>query len=699
MLTKKVKTKTFLPFLILIAVAFANISSIAQTVTYTASTEDFMNPDRGFYYPISTYSSNFVPLVANDLISRRTTAFTPWQGNYTVRTSLIFRYYVLDSFTGTDNISSSFLNSLQADFNTARQAGVRLIIRFTYNIDPDNSCGQAACSPYGDVDKTRILAHISDIKPTLQGNSDVLAAVQMGFIGVWGEQYYTDYFGDPSSAGDGKITNANWQKRNDVLEALLDAVPSNRMVQVRYPQLKQKYVYGINASVNSAALTNTEAHLATDKARIGLHNDCFLASPDDYGTYWDYGSDAASPSNQTSILKPYAGADGKFTAIGGETCGDADFDPQNNCTGQAVTDMAALHYSYLNSDYNNGDVNNDWVTGGCMDEIKRKLGYRFVLKDGTYPATAFLGETVNFTLNVENIGFAAPFNERILMLVFRHIASGDLHKIAVNGSNIDTRFWHTGNITVGGNVNLPSNLAEGNYELLLHILDPSDNNRIADRPEYSIRLANQNMWESTTGFNDLNHVIAISPNPITCDCSETDLILTDPVSINKDFSTNGKIESTQVITGAITVNYSAVENILLKSGHSVANGVSFRAYIDNCSTNSSSSIPPLKTSPSISNQKDYLRTTNKLALLPTIEAFPNPFQNELEVTFELQQARTTSLTLYDSFGRIVDVPLQPNWKEAGIYHYKIIDKVLPKGLYFIVLKTGNQSITKKIIAK
>jgi len=119
----------------------------SQTVTYTPSTEDFMNPDRGFYHPFDAKTSAFTPLSLSDLISRRTTPYTPFQGNYTVQTSMILRHYILDSFQGVDTLSTTFLNNLQADFDIARQAGVRLILRFSYTINPNTSCGQAACPP------------------------------------------------------------------------------------------------------------------------------------------------------------------------------------------------------------------------------------------------------------------------------------------------------------------------------------------------------------------------------------------------------------------------------------------------------------------------------------------------------------------------------------------------------------------------
>ncbi|MFK7937339.1 MAG: DUF4832 domain-containing protein [Saprospiraceae bacterium] len=499
---------------------------IAQTVTYTSSNEDFMNPDRGFYHPVAAaYASNFELMDVTDLINKRTSEFTPaadddnveLRGNYQVRTSLIFRYYVLDSYVNTDNIPTSYLQNLEADFAIARQAGVRMIIRFAYVIGFDASrCGDNPCPPYGDAPLARVLAHIEAITPVLQANSDVISVVQQGFIGTWGEQYYTDFFGDASDLGDQKITNANWLKRNAVTEKILDAVPTNRMVQLRYPQLKQRYLGGVNAPVTDLPMTLADAFKGDDRSRLAFHNDCFLASPGDYGTYFDYGNDNSTPIERIDVLKPYAATDGQFTAIGGETCGDVDFGNQNNCNNDVVGIMDDLNYSFLNSSYNN-TVNNDWQDGGCMDEIKRRLGYRFELENGTYPASANAGTTINITLNIENTGFTVPFNERKLFLVLRNTSTGAIAEVAIDGTNTDSRFWQPGSVQVSGNVLIPSDLPMGNYDLLLHLLDPTDDYRIAQRPEYSVRFANENTWESTTGFNDLQYSILI--NSTAQDCS------------------------------------------------------------------------------------------------------------------------------------------------------------------------------------
>ncbi len=122
----------------------------------------------------------------------------------------------------------------------------------------------------------------------LQKNADVITVMQEGFIGIWGENYFTDYFGDASTNGIGKITDSGWNLRNEFLKRLLEALPKDRMIQVRTPQIKQKFVYGASAKTTSAPLDLSQAYNETDIARLGFHNDCFLSGADDYGTYYDY---------------------------------------------------------------------------------------------------------------------------------------------------------------------------------------------------------------------------------------------------------------------------------------------------------------------------------------------------------------------------------------------------------------------------
>ncbi|RYY54598.1 MAG: DUF4832 domain-containing protein [Chitinophagaceae bacterium] len=477
-------------------------------IQYTESPEDFPNPERGFYHYSEVKSSAYRLLDKAQLSSYRSLQSVTGAG-YQVVSTLVFRYFVIDD-SKDRALSATFLENLSKDFAVARESGVKLIPRFVYTTTQTaGNCPEGfICPPYGDAPKNIILGHITQLKPVLQANADVIACVQSGFIGTWGEQYYTDYFGDASSNGNqGKLQNSNWADRTEIMNALLDAVPADRMIQVRYPQLKQRVLFGVSAPLNTAALTEQQAYSKTAVARLGYHNDCFMASENDFGTYEDYGNDATPRNGDAAALKTlkdYVKADSRYLVVGGETCTD-DFSPASDCepTGRIQAEFAAVHYSFINAHYNNA-VNNDWQTGGCMDEIKRNLGYRFVLKSASFPATARKGSSIDVTLEIRNKGYASPYNERPAKLILRNKASNETRAVPLA---TDVRRWFTGDHTVKEKITLPADLPSGEYELLLSLPDAYAS--ISARPEYSIRLANRDLWEASTGYNKLNHSIKV----------------------------------------------------------------------------------------------------------------------------------------------------------------------------------------------
>lgn len=477
-------------------------------VTYLESAEDFPNPERGFYRYSETKASNYTVLDATTLKSYRTLQDIS-TANYKVYSTLVFRYYILDNVT-TTSISATFLDNIKKDMTAARTAGMKLIPRFVYTATarPGNCPEGFICPAYGDAAKSVVLNHIAQLKTVLNENADVIACVQLGFIGAWGENYYTDFFGDASPNGgqNSKLTDQNWRDRVEVLKALLAAMPADRMVQVRYPQFKQRFTHGVNAALSSAPLAELAAFTMTDEARIGFHNDCFLASANDFGTFEDYGNSStprASDGMVLNTLRDYMKADSRYVVVGGETCSD-DYS-LNDCepAGKAQEELAAMHFSYLNAHYNT-DVNNDWQTGGCMDNIRKNLGYRFVLQSAVLPDNVVKGTFLNMVLNVKNVGYASPYNKRTIKLVLRNKTNGTLKSFNLA---TDVRKWYSGNFKVGESIKIPADFTAGEYEMLLHL--PDEYASIAGRPEYSIRLANDQVWEGDTGYNKLNHTIHV----------------------------------------------------------------------------------------------------------------------------------------------------------------------------------------------
>ena len=484
------------------------INAVAQNkiIVYKESQEDIINPERGFYIPTGTKASNYILLDAAQLKLYRSMPQQSAKASYAVTVSLIYRGYELDTFKNQP-LSISFLKNLQKDFDAVREAGLKIILRFAYtNNAKGGNCTDEykICPPYGDAPRAVVLNHIKQLKPLLQKNADVIAVLQQGFIGIWGENYFTDYFGDASTNGAGKILDSSWLHRNELLKALLDALPKSRMVQVRTPQIKQKFVYGPAAVVKSLPLKLSKAFNNTDNARIGFHNDCFLSTADDYGTYYDYGSSSQPRQAANETLRKYIEADTKFTVVGGETCDDS-FSPQNDCapTGYAEDEMRRMHYSYLNAAYNN-DVNNDWDSSGCMYNIKRKLGYRFVVRKAILPVELKKTDRLTIDFTIENLGYASLYNPRPVKIILKNTATQKEFEITLK---VNPQLWFSGNHSIKEIVNLPQNISKGKYQLYLYL--PDANVLLHKRPEYCVQLCNKNMWEEATGYNNLQHIIQV----------------------------------------------------------------------------------------------------------------------------------------------------------------------------------------------
>lgn len=696
-------------FLFLFAVFTASTVCAQTTVNYTASTTDFVNPERGFYRYTETRSGSYNPLNLNDL-QGFSNSYTAGGANYSIVSSLAFRYFFLEDFTGSP-ISQAYLSQVSADFATARAAGIKVIPRFAYTDNVDGSgCSSFICPPYGDAPKAIVLNHISQLAPILETNKDVIAAVQMGFIGTWGENYYTDFFGDASSQGNGKLFDADWNNRGEVLAALLAAVPKERMVQVRYPQAKQRFIYGVNAPTNSAPLSSAGAYSGADIARIGFHNDCLLAGPDDFGTFADYGNDATSVNSDTTNLKPYFAADSRYVVVGGETCSDG-YNPQNNCSGTnpaafGDSELHRLHYSYLNTDYNQ-EVNNDWQSGGCMEEIKRSLGYRFELSSGSYPSAAQTNAPIDVNISLENVGYAAPFNERLVELILRETTSGEVWIAAMTD---DPRNWQpeNGNINFASSPCLPAAMPAGTYELLLNLPDPMP--ALHDRADYSIRLGsllpgNMDGWEAATGYNKLGHQITVSGGGSGAGCNGAIFFVAENVSLPVELlaftgeargkqaelawstareenhayfgleRSNDAISFTEVtqITSAgnseTTRRYSYTDNDV------AANNQYFYRLrsVDQDGTSSFSNIIQIRFAGVGNNE---------------LNVYPNPVSNQLELKWLGEAPASGQVLLLDQLGRILlDSPLSSSLN---------LERITP-GTYLLRVESSTDSWTKKIV--
>lgn len=436
---------------------------------YKSSSENFSNPERGFYEewgPIG--ESTPVQLSEMQRIKNQNMA-------------MVRIYYLISNFTNKP-LSQPFLNRIAKDFQTARQAGIKIIPRFTYSWGGGGG---------PDAPRDIILSQLDQLKPILQANYDVIAYMEAGFVGNWGE-----WHSSTNNLLTSNSFNGITEDSRKIFLKILSVLPKERMVAMRYPRYK-KQIFN-----NNNALTAAEAYNGSDRARTGHHNDAFRGSLNDYGTYgpWD--------ANSVEQEKGWVNLDTKYVLQGGEPAFSSDPPEFDDCPA-ALTDFARMHWSTMTGNHSDANaVYQGWKDQGCMEEIKQRLGYRFRLINSSIPDRVKPAGTFSMSFQVTNNGWASPYNPRNLEVVLRNKNTGQKYYLPVAEA---VRMWMPGetktvNITGG----IPSTMPSGEYQVLLNLSDPTPTLR--NRPQYSIRLANQNVWEASTGYNSLLRSVIVDPN-------------------------------------------------------------------------------------------------------------------------------------------------------------------------------------------
>jgi hypothetical protein len=370
--------------------------------------------------------------------------------------SLVYGQALLDRYRDRA-LDFQIDDKVRAGFQAVRAAGLKVLPRFYY----------AADDKAPDARPSRAIEHIKALTPALRDNADVIAVMHAGFVGAWGEWH-------PEN-------RASMAERKGILEALLEALPDTRMIVVRRPFYKQMAFGG--------PMTAELARSRSPLARIGHLNDCFLASPNDQGTYRAVGEE------------DYALADGHHVPVGGETC--AVNPPRTECA-SALRELERHHWSFLNRDYQE-QVIAGWREGGCYDTIACRLGYRFVVRGHAFAAEARAGEPFPLRLSLTNDGYAAAFNRRPVFLAFA--AAGAAPVLVPTG--IDARAWEPGHdLEACLSVNLPANLPPGTTRVGVWLPDPETS--LQTDPRYAIRLVGGASFDAVSGINWLDGTISVS---------------------------------------------------------------------------------------------------------------------------------------------------------------------------------------------
>jgi hypothetical protein len=420
--------------------------------TFSATGDEIANPERGMYIWASGNLSLWTQAQAD----------AQFKAGYRI----VFAPVRLDDYVD-QALPESLLAGLSEGFATARRAGLKVIPRFQYNFPASETEYRAA----KDARLDRVLAHIEQLKPALTANADVIAYLQAGFVGAWGEWHTSS----------NNLTEL--ASRTQIRDALLGALPADRFLQLRYPPYLMGWAPQAPRWRDGSAA-----------ARIGVHNDCFMASETDVGTYSE---DAASRLRE----RDYVASLSTVAPFGGETCNPADAvnpTPRTNCD-DILREGRQFGLTYLNDSYYRDLFHQRWEAQGCIAEVRRSMGYRFELMKLRHSSAVLAGQSGDLTLILRNNGWARAFNPRGVQILLKHQSTGAVVRMAL--ASIDPRAWLPGSTSsVTASFAVPGGTPAGAYDVLLALPDGAAS--LERDVRYSVRPANADDASKSQGWDE-----------------------------------------------------------------------------------------------------------------------------------------------------------------------------------------------------
>lgn len=421
--------------------------------TFVETPEDLPNPERGFW-----------SWGEDDLVT-----YQKESGN-----TLVYFQVRLDDFRSQD-ISPEFLRRLEERLWKLREAGLKAIVRCAYNH------GENYPQPAPDAPLPLVLRHIQQLGPVFDRTKALIAWFEAGFIGAWGEWH---------TSANGLDSPPN---RDAIKDALMRHFPRDRFILFRYPADLTRWW--------PRPLDGQHAFSDLDQARAGHHNDCFLSSPNDVGTYWDPACDC----DRVEPWKSYIAEISRYVPISGETC--ALNPPRSGCP-TALAEMERLGWTALNEAYH-PEVIAAWKRDGCYLVMRRRLGYRLVLEEARLRGRPVPNGEVELEITLRNVGFAPPLNERPVYIVFTRESGDRAVSQPVRITAWDPRTWIPGRHRLQTKITLPRNTEVPYWDVALWLPDASP--ALQPDPRYAIRVANERVWDARPaqrvwGWNVLGRV-------------------------------------------------------------------------------------------------------------------------------------------------------------------------------------------------
>jgi len=145
-----------------------------------------------------------------------------------------------------------------------------------------------------------------------------------------------------------------------------------------------------------------------------------------------------------------------------------------------------------------------------------------------------------------------------------------------------------------------------------------------------------------------------------------------------NYEVSNTIKSTATINQTQNVVYDAGASICLDKGFLAdsGNGVFLLAKIEGCS---------------------QLREGNLIEQVTSIKNYPNPFNGETTIEFDINKQSKVSLFVTDVTGKVIATLLNGSNKEEGVHQFRFEGNHLTQGIYYCTLIANDKATTQKMM--
>lgn len=270
-------------------------------------------------------------------------------------------YFLIDRFIDVPIPNYEIFN-LDTSLFAAEKSNQRLIVRFIYDYPSEQLVRSKTNRRSARTASPAIMSvHIRQLAAVLRTHRKAIFAVESGLIGFWGEQH-----GDtPDKQTPEGVASVVDQWRTAL-------AGSEILVLARYPKAIRTYI-------------RSDSNQSSHRPPGGLWNDCLAA----------YDDDNMDPPSQS--------------VVEGETCS---LNPRVDYSCSTMKGyFQSISLDLLHSEYFMPTIA-QWGAEGCLEDIKRKLGYRYVIRNARLAA-----DGSQLDLQIDNVGWGRSHISRPLHLI------------------------------------------------------------------------------------------------------------------------------------------------------------------------------------------------------------------------------------------------------------------------------------------